>query len=301
MPIILPKSLPAAKILESENVFVMNTSRAVMQDIRPLRIVIVNLMPTKVDTETQLARVLANSPLQVELTFLHMSSHKAANTSALHLDAFYKTFDEIANDHFDGMLITGAPVETLPFEAVDYWQELCCVMEYSKANVYSTMHLCWGAQAALYHHYGVGKAALDTKMFGVFPTDVLQPQCPLVRGFDDSFFAPASRYTQVDEAALLSCKNIQTLCSSKEAGLYLAMTKDGRQVFVTGHPEYDAYTLDTEYRRDLAKGLAPSPPCHYYEDNNADKPPLFRWRSHAHLLYSNWLNYYVYQNTPYEW
>ncbi|MEG0763200.1 MAG: homoserine O-succinyltransferase [Oscillospiraceae bacterium] len=301
MPLILPKALPASEILENENVFIMNSARANMQDIRPLRIVVVNLMPTKVATETQLARVLANSPLQVELTFLHTGSHIAAHTSPSHLEAFYKTFDEISSERFDGMIITGAPVETLAFEDVDYWQELCRIMEYSKTNVYSTLHVCWGAQAALYYHYGIDKKPLASKKFGIFKHTVLRTKSPLVRGFDEVFYAPHSRHTEADPKAIMANDNLDILCTSKEAGIYLVTADYKRQIFVTGHPEYDADTLDAEYRRDIAKGLDIDVPCNYYKNNNPDNAPIFRWRSHANLLYTNWLNYYVYQNTPYEW
>ncbi len=300
MPLILPKNLPACETLEKENVFVMNAVRASVQDIRPLRIVAVNLMPTKVATETQLARVLANSPLQVELTFVHTGTHTARNTAPEHLAAFYKNFDEIQHERFDGMIITGAPVEQMPFEDVDYWAELCRIMEFSKTQVYSTLHLCWGAQAALYYHYGITKRALPQKVFGIFEHKVLRPACPLLRGFDEVFYAPHSRHTEVDAKAVAKCDALQVLCKSDKAGLYLLSNKDGRQIFVTGHPEYDRGTLHLEYKRDVEKGLAISVPENYYPHDDPTNTPLFRWRSHANLLYTNWLNYYVYQNTPYD-
>lgn len=299
MPLIIPKALPACDILEQENIFVMNEARAHSQDIRPLRIVVVNLMPTKIATETQLGRVLANSPLQVELTLLRMGTHEARNASAQHLEAFYKTFAEIENEYFDGCIITGAPVEDLAFEDVDYWQELCRIMEYTKTHVYSTVHVCWGAQAGLYYHYNINKEPLDKKMFGIFEHRVLRAQSPLLRGFDDVFFAPHSRHTTISEKAVLQNKDLRILCDSDEAGLYLLSTDSGRQIFVTGHPEYDRDTLDAEYKRDLNKGLPIEMPKNYYENDDPGTSPLFRWRSHASLLYTNWLNYYVYQNTPF--
>lgn len=300
MPLIIPKALPACDILENENVFVMNDARASTQDIRPLQIVIVNLMPTKIATETQLARVLANSSLQVELTFVRMGSHEAKNASAEHLEAFYKTFEEIKNNRFDGMIITGAPVEELEFEQVDYWQELCKIMEFSKSHVYSTIHVCWGAQAGLYYHHGIGKEMLKHKMFGIFEHKVLRSQTPLVRGFDEIFYAPHSRHTTVCEAAVRECKELRVLAQSEQAGIYLMSTDNGRQIFVTGHPEYDRETLDTEYKRDIARNIPIEVPVNYYKNNDPNNEVLFRWRSHAHLMYSNWLNYYVYQNTPFD-
>lgn len=300
MPLIIPKALPACDILENENVFVMNDARAHAQDIRPLQIVIVNLMPTKIATETQLARVLANSSLQVELTLVRMGSHEAKNASAQHLEAFYKTFDEIKDRRFDGMIITGAPVEELEFEQVDYWNELCKVMEFSKNHVYSTIHVCWGAQAGLYYHYGIGKKMLPGKMFGIFEHKVMRSQTPLVRGFDETFYAPHSRHTTVCEDAVRKNSALRILAESDEAGVYLISTDNGRQIFVTGHPEYDRETLDTEYKRDLSRNLPIEMPVNYYKNNNPQGDIMFRWRSHAHLMYTNWLNYYVYQNTPYD-
>lgn len=300
MPLILPKNLPAAEALERENIFVMPEDRARNQDIRPLRIVVVNLMPTKIATETQLARLLASTPLQVVLTFLRTGTHQSKNTSENHLQAFYRTVDEVMGERFDGMIITGAPVEQMPFEEVDYWPELCRIMDFSKTNVWSTLHVCWGAQAGLYHHFGIRKQPLDEKMFGIFPHRVTRPSSPLVRGFDEIFYAPHSRHTTVSREDVLATPEVRVLAESDEAGLYLMATDSGRQIFVTGHPEYDRMTLDSEYRRDLSRGLPIQPPAHYYADDDPDKDVLFRWRGHAHLLYSNWLNYYVYQQTPYD-
>jgi len=300
MPLIIPRSLPAYQALSEENIFVMHRERAQTQDIRPLRIVILNLMPTKITTETQIARLLANSPLQVQLTLLQTATHEATHVSAAHLDAFYKTFDEIREERFDGMIITGAPVETIPFEQVDYWPELCRILDYSVTHVYSTVHVCWGAQAALYYHYGVRKELLPEKMFGVFEHRVVRPANPLVRGFDEVFYAPHSRHTGVARADIDACSALRVLAESEQAGPYLLSTEQGRQIFITGHPEYDALTLDAEYRRDRARGLDIRVPENYYPGDDPAQPPLFRWRAHAHLLYQNWLNYYVYQNTPYD-
>ncbi len=300
MPLIIPKTLPAYGVLGSENVFVMHKRRARTQHIRPLRIVALNLMPTKIATETQLARLLANSPLQVQLTLLHTASHAASHVPGGHMEAFYKTFDEIRNERFDGMIITGAPVEQLPFEQVDYWDELCQIMDFTRSSVYSTLHVCWGAQAALYHHFGIEKKPLPQKMFGVFPHRVTRPSNPLVRGFDEVFWAPHSRHTGIDEEQVKACGALRVLAESDEAGIYLMSTDSGRQIFVTGHPEYERLTLDAEYRRDVAKGLDIQPPKHYYPGDDPANEPVYRWRAHAFLLYTNWLNYYVYQNTPYD-
>ena len=300
MPLIIPKTLPAYGVLGSENVFVMHKRRARTQHIRPLRIVALNLMPTKIATETQLARLLANSPLQVQLTLLHTASHAASHVPGGHMEAFYKTFDEIRNERFDGMIITGAPVEQLPFEQVDYWDELCQIMDFTRSSVYSTLHVCWGAQAALYHHFGIEKKPLPQKMFGVFPHRVTRPSNPLVRGFDEVFWAPHSRHTGIDEEQVKACGALRVLAQSDEAGIYLMSTDSGRQIFVTGHPEYERLTLDAEYRRDVAKGLDIQPPKHYYPGDDPANEPVYRWRAHAFLLYTNWLNYYVYQNTPYD-
>ncbi len=300
MPLIIPKSLPAYAALEAENVFVMHEARAARQDIRPLRILLVNLMPTKIATETQIARVLANSPLQVELSLLHMDSHESTHVPGAHLEAFYKTFHQIEHQRFDGMIITGAPVEHLAFEDVDYWDELCRLMDYSETNVYSTMHICWGAQAGLYHHYGIQKVPLPEKLFGVFPHRVTRPQSPLVRGFDELFYAPHSRHTTVRKADIEAQPALRILAESDEAGVHLAATDSGRRIFVFGHMEYDKDTLRAEYERDLAKGLPIAPPKHYFRGDDPAQEVLFRWRSHANLLFSNWLNYYVYQATPYD-
>ena len=300
MPLIIPKTLPAYGVLGSENVFVMHKRRARTQHIRPLRIVALNLMPTKIATETQLARLLANSPLQVQLTLLHTASHAASHVPGGHMEAFYKTFDEIRGERFDGMIITGAPVEQMPFEEVDYWPELCQIMDFTRTNVYSTLHVCWGAQAALYHHFGIEKRPLPQKVFGIFPHRVTRPSNPLVRGFDEEFWAPHSRHTGIDEEQVKACKDLRVLAESDEAGIYLMSTDSGRQIFVTGHPEYERLTLDAEYRRDVAKGLPIAPPRHYYPGDDPSKEPVYRWRAHAFLLYTNWLNYYVYQNTPYD-
>lgn len=300
MPLIIPQALPAYTALGQENVFVMHEKRAESQQIRPLRILALNLMPTKIATETQLARMLANSPLQVQLTLLHTATHEAGHVPGEHLAAFYKTFDEVKAQRYDGMIITGAPVELMPFEQVDYWQELCHILQFSKTNVYSTLHVCWGAQAALYYHFGIQKERLPQKMFGIFPHRVVRPNNPLVRGFDEVFYAPHSRHTQVSRRGIDACPALRILAESDEAGPYLMSTESGRQIFVTGHPEYEQYTLDAEYRRDVAKGLPIAVPKNYYPGDDPAKPPVFRWRSHAYLLYTNWLNYYVYQNTPYD-
>ena len=300
MPIKVQNDLPARAILESENIFVMDENRAMSQDIRPLQILILNLMPIKEDTETQLLRALSNTPLQVDCTFLMLSTHVSKNTSASHLNKFYVTFDEIRRQKFDGMIITGAPVETMDFEQVDYWPELCEIMDFSETNVYSTLHVCWGAQAGLYYHYGIRKELLPAKMFGVFEHRVIRPSNPLVRGFDEVFYAPHSRHTAMSREDIDHCSALRILAESDEAGPFLMSTENGRQIFVIGHPEYDKYTLDAEYKRDVAKGLPIAVPKNYYPNDDPSQPPLFRWRAHAHLLYENWLNYYVYQNTPYD-
>ena len=300
MPLIIPKELPAFAALENENVFVMHKARAVSQDIRPLRILLVNLMPTKIATETQIARVLANSPLQVQLTLLRMGSHESTHVSGAHLEVFYKTFEEIRSERFDGMIITGAPVEQMAYEDVDYWPELCAVMDYSRTHVYSTMHICWGAQAALYYHYGIPKYPVAKKVFGVFPHRVTRPRNPLVRGFDEVFYAPHSRHTEVRRADVDKVDALRVLAESDEAGLHLLATDSGRQIFILGHMEYDKDTLRSEYERDVAKGLPIEVPKHYFYDDDPAKDVIFRWRSHANLLFSNWLNYYVYQTTPYD-
>jgi len=300
MPIRIPNALPAARTLQDENIFVMTETRASTQDIRPLRIAIVNLMPTKIDTETQLLRLLGNTALQVETELITMASHVSRNTSAEHLSSFYKTFPEIRSRKFDGMIITGAPVEHLPFEEVEYWRELCEIMEWSKTHVHSTFHICWGAQAGLYYHFGIPKRPLERKLFGVFPHRVERKNYILLRGFDDVFMVPHSRHTTVDRAEVEKHPELKIMASSEEAGLYILSTDNGRQVFITGHSEYDPLTLDREYRRDLAAGLPIRPPENYYPGDDDTLPPMVSWRSHANLLYANWLNYYVYQTTPYD-
>ena len=300
MPIKLQKELPAVKILENENIFVMTEERAIKQDIRPLKILILNLMPTKVDTETQLSRLLGNTPLQVEIELIHTESHKSKNTSEEHLLAFYKTFDDIRDQNFDGMIITGAPVEHMPFEEVEYWDELCNIMEWSKTHVHSTFHICWGAQAGLYYHFGIPKYPLDKKMFGIFPHTVDYKRSILFRGFDDEFMAPHSRHTEIRREDLEKIPRLKILASSEEAGIYAAMTGNGKQIFITGHSEYDAMTLDAEYKRDVSQGKPIEIPKNYYPNNDPEQAPNVCWRSHANLLYSNWLNYFVYQTTPFD-
>ena len=300
MPLIIPKELPAFQDLAGENIFVMHRERARTQNIRPLRILILNLMPTKIVTETQLARLLANSPLQVQLTFLQTASHMPSHTPEEHMKAFYKTFDEVRNERFDGMIITGAPLEDMDYEQVDYWPELCEIMDYSKSNVYSTIHLCWGALAGLYYHFGIRKEHLPHKMFGVFEHRVTRPANPLVRGFDEVFYAPHSRWAGLNRADIDACPDLRMLAESDIAGPMLLSTESGRQIFVIGHPEYDKYTLDGEYKRDVAAGKPINIPCNYYPNDDPTRDPLFRWRAHGHLLYTNWLNYYVYQATPYD-
>ncbi|MBE7059462.1 MAG: homoserine O-succinyltransferase [Ruminococcaceae bacterium] len=299
MPIKIPNKLPATKTLHEENIFVITETRAITQDIRPLKILILNLMPTKITTETQLARLLGNSPLQVELEFLQTASHKATHTPSDHMLSFYKTFDDIKHMKFDGMIITGAPVEHLEFEDVEYWDELCEIMEWSKKHVTSTFHICWGAQAGLYYHYGIKKKKLPKKLFGVFKHKADYKQSILFRGFDDEFMVPHSRHTTVDRSDIEACKELKILASSDEAGVYVISTDLGRQIFVTGHSEYDADTLKNEYLRDKNNGLEIEIPKNYFPDDDDTKEPLMTWRSHANLLYSNWLNYFVYQTTPY--
>lgn len=299
MPIKIQADLPAREILERENIFVMDETRAMHQDIRAIQIVILNLMPLKEETELQLLRSLSNTPLQVDVTFLHVCSHESKNTSTSHLNKFYVTFDEIKDQEYDGLIITGAPVEQMPFEEVDYWEELKDIMEWSKTNVTSTMHLCWAAQAGLYYHFGIQKRPLDKKMFGLFWHKVENRKYPLVRGFDDMFLAPHSRHTETPRDAIAACEDLIILAESEEAGVFLAMTKDGRQIFVMGHPEYDRVTLDGEYKRDLGKGLPIDVPKNYYQQDDPQTRPLLMWRAHANNLYTNWLNYYVYQITPY--
>ena len=300
MPIKISNELPAAHVLQNENIFVMKETRAVLQDIRPLQIAILNLMPTKIDTETQLLRLLGNTSLQVETELVKMESHVSKNTSAEHLTAFYKTFPEIKNQNFDGMIITGAPVEHLPYEEVEYWDELCEIMEWSKTHVHSTFHICWGAQAALYYHFGIPKIPLEKKLFGVFQHKAERANYILLRGFDDVFMAPHSRHTTVRREDMEATGALKILASSEEAGVYAAITENGRQVFIMGHSEYDPRTLEKEYLRDKNAGLPIEVPVNYYPNDDDTKEPLVTWRSHANLLYANWLNYMVYQTTPYD-
>jgi len=300
VPVTIPSALPARSILEDENVFVMTPGRAQHQDIRPLHIAIVNLMPTKMATETQLLRLLGNTPLQLEISLLRMASHDPRNTAQAHLDAFYTTFDEAAEQKFDGLIITGAPIETLDFEQVDYWPELQEIMDWSRDNVFSTMHVCWGAQAGLYHHYGIPKYPLERKIFGVFPHRVLDPRNRVLSGFDEVFPAPHSRHTETRAADIEATEGLDLLAVSPEAGVYLAASSDGRELYVTGHPEYERDTLKLEYDRDVARGLDIEVPRHYFPADDPTQPPMVTWRSHAFLLYANWLNYCVYQRTPFD-
>jgi len=300
MPIKIPDSLPARAALESENIFVMTEYRAIHQDIRPLSLLILNLMPTKIVTETQLLRKLSNTPLQIEVELLQTASYVGHNTDSSHLTSFYTTFDQVKARKYDGLIITGAPVENLDFDQVDYWDELCQIMEWSKTNVHSTLHICWGAQAGLYYHHGVDKYALPRKVFGVFEHKVLKPSSPLFRGFDDYFFAPHSRHTEVHAEDILAAENLELLATSREAGVFAVKTEDSRQFFILGHPEYDPDTLAKEYWRDRNKGLDIAVPAHYFPGDDPMSEPVVRWRSAAQLLYTNWLNYYVYQTTPYD-
>lgn len=300
MPIRIPDKLPATTQLRGENIFVMSETKAMHQDIRPLKIAIVNLMPTKIATETQLLRLLSNSPLQVEIDFVQMDSHVSKNTPVEHLQAFYKSFSDIKHEKYDGMIITGAPVENMPFEEVDYWQELTELMEWTKTNVTSTFHICWAAQAGLYYHYGVDKYPLEKKCSGIFKHKVNRSTAKLLRGFDNEFYAPHSRHTEVRAEDIKKVSALEILADSEEAGVYIVFTKKGRQIFVMGHSEYDANTLRDEYIRDLDKGINPEVPKHYFPDDNPKKKPVVKWRSHASLLFSNWLNYFVYQITPYD-
>ncbi|MCR4649696.1 MAG: homoserine O-succinyltransferase [Lachnospiraceae bacterium] len=300
MPIRIQSDLPAKEKLENENIFVMDETRAMHQDIRPLKVAILNVMPLKEETELQLLRVLSNTPLQIDVTFLNVKTHISQNTSASHLNKFYSFYDDIKNMKFDGLIITGAPVEQLPFEDVDYWDELCDIFEWSKKNVTSTLHICWGAQAGLYYHFGLQKKDLKEKISGIYKHRVKNRKEPLVRGFDDEFYAPHSRYTEVALEDVENCDKLKILAVSEEAGVFICMSEGGKQVFVTGHPEYDRFTLDSEYKRDINKGLNPKMPVNYYPDDNPENRPLLQWRSHSINLYSNWLNYYVYQTTPYD-
>lgn len=300
MPIKIPNNLPATGILEEENIFVMTERRALSQDIRPLRVLILNLMPTKIVTETQLLRKLSNSPLQVEIEFLQTISHKAKNTDPQHLKLFYRAFDEVKADHYDGMIITGAPVENMEFEDVTYWDELCEIMEWTKTNVHSTFYICWGAQAALYYHYGIKKYPLEKKLSGIYKHKALNVNSRLFRGFDDEFYMPHSRYTTIREEDILTIPDLELMSTSEEAGVFAVKSADNSQVFITGHPEYDADTLAQEYFRDVEKGLPIEIPKNYFQNNDPTKEPIVCWRAHAQLMYSNWLNYFVYQSTPYE-
>ena len=300
MPIKIPNELPAVRTLENENIFVMTETRAITQDIRPLKILILNLMPTKVDTETQLSRLLGNTPLQVEIELIHTSTHKSKNVSEEHLLAFYKEFPDVRDKYYDGMIITGAPVEKMEFEQVEYWNELADIMEWTKSHVHSTLHICWGAQAGLYYHYGIKKYLMDKKLSGVYPHVVDYKRSILFRGFDDVFYVPHSRHTEIRREDVERVPNLRILSSSEEAGVYAVITPGGKQVFLTGHSEYDADTLEREYLRDKNLGLNPNVPENYYPGDDDTKRPMIRWRGHATLLFTNWLNYFVYQTTPYE-
>lgn len=300
MPVKVQNDLPAKGILENENIFVMDEDRAMHQNIRPLSICILNLMPVKQDTELQLLRALSNTPLQIAVSFMKMNSHVSLNTPIQHLNQFYKTFDELKKNKFDGLIITGAPVEQIPFEEVDYWKELCEIMDWSRKHVFSTFHICWGAQAGLYYHYGLKKVLLPQKLFGVYEHKVMNRKVPLVRGFDDTFLIPHSRHTAVLSEDIHNCSELTVLAESEEAGVLLCMAEEGRQIFVMGHPEYDRYTLHNEYMRDKNKGLPIQMPKNYYPGNDDTQRPSLQWRSHSNNLYCNWLNYYVYQTTPYD-
>ena len=299
MPIRVQGDLPAKAVIERENIFIMDEKLAISQDIRPLQIAILNLMPIKHDTEIQLMRALSNTPLQVDITFVCMETHVSKNTPASHLNKFYSKFSEIKDRHFDGLIITGAPVEQIEFEEVNYWEELKELMDWSDTNVFSTLHICWGAQAGLYYRYGINKSRLDKKAFGIFEHKVIHRKVPLMRGFDDIFLAPHSRHTVVSKDEIEACEDLTILAESDMAGVFVAIGKEGKHIFVLGHPEYDRETLDIEYKRDRDKGLDIEIPYNYYPDNNPDNPPLLTWRAHSNALYTNWLNYYVYQGTPY--
>ena len=301
MPIKVQDNLPAKRILEEENIFMMDENRAMTQDIRPLKIAILNLMPLKEATEVQLLRCLSNTPLQVDVTFLTTASYIGKNTPTSHLDKFYLTFEDVKKQKFDGLIITGAPVEQIEYEEVQYWEELTQIMDWSKTNVTSTLHICWGAQAGLYYHFGIPKHLLKEKKFGIYEHRVYHRKCPLVRGFDDVFLAPHSRNTEVKTEDIEKEERLTVLAKSEEAGVFLAIAEEGKQIFVLGHPEYDRVTLDTEYKRDLDKGLEIAMPENYYVNGDSSARPLLRWRAHSNALYTNWVNYYVYQNTPYEW
>ncbi len=300
MPVKINSNLPARVKLEEENIFVMENERALHQDIRPLKVLILNIMPVKQDTELQLLRALSNTPLQLDITWMNTKTHVSRNTSVEHLEQFYVTIDDIRNEKFDGMIITGAPVEDIPFEEVDYWPEICEIMDWADKHVTSILHICWGAQAGFYHYYGINKRQMPAKVFGIFEHRVLNRKVPLVRGFDDIFLAPHSRHTETPAEDIKACKELVVLAESDEAGVFIAMTQDGHRIFVTGHPEYDRVTLKNEYFRDLGKGLPIQIPKNYFPDDNPEEKPLLQWRAHSNNLYSNWLNYYVYQMTPYD-
>ena len=300
MPIKVLSDLPAKAVIESENIFIMYETRAIKQDIRPLKIGILNLMPLKHETEIQLLRVLSNTPLQVDVTFVYVESHVSKNTPASHLNQFYSTFSEIKDKKFDGFIITGAPIENMSFEEVGYWDELKDIMEWTKTNVTSTLHVCWGAQAGIYYHYGIDKVTLKEKKFGIYEHEVIHRKVPLMRGFDDVFLAPHSRHTEVPADKIRADKRLTILAESEDAGVLVAIAEDGKQIFLMGHPEYDRMTLDIEYKRDIEKGLDIKVPYNYYKDDDPSNKPLLTWRAHANALYTNWLNYYVYQVTPYD-
>jgi homoserine O-succinyltransferase len=300
MPIKIQKGLPAQKILEEENIFVMDEDRAMTQNIRPLQILILNLMPLKEEAETQLLRALSNTPIQVDCTFLMMQTHKSKNTSQSHLNKFYVHFDDIKEKKFDGMIITGAPIEQYEFEEIHYWEELCKMMEWSKTHVTSTLHICWGSQAGLYYHYGIKKFPMKQKLSGIYTHEVLHKKTPLVRSLDDYIYCPHSRNTEVHEEDIVACKDLQILAKSKEAGVLLIMNNSGSQIFIQGHPEYDRYTLAQEYKRDTNKGMHPKIPIHYFPNDDPNERPVLSWRNFSNTLYANWLNFYVYQNTPYD-
>lgn len=300
MPLNLPDKLPAIELLKKENIFVIDNTRAEGQDIRPLRIVILNLMPLKITTETDLVRLLSNTPLQIEISFMKLRSHTPKNTPIEHMKAFYKDFELMRDERFDGMIITGAPVEQMPFEEVSYWPEVSEIFDWARTHVMSTLYICWAAQAGLYRHYGIPKHELPAKMFGIFEHHVNNPLLPIFRGFDDVFYVPHSRHTEIRREDIEKCSELDIVAESDEAGVYMVMARNGREIFVTGHSEYSPYTLDAEYRRDLDKGLPIEMPKNYYRNNDPSLPPLVRWRAHANLFFSNWLNYYVYQETPYD-
>lgn len=300
MPLTLPDRLPAIELLKNENIFVMDNSRAEGQDIRPLKIVILNLMPIKITTETDLVRILSNTPLQLEITFMKLKSHTSKNTPIEHMMAFYKDFELLRSQHFDGMIITGAPVEQLEFDEVFYWPEMTDIFSWAKTHVTSTLYICWAAFAGMFHHYGIPKYDTLKKVFGVFEQHILKPRCPLFRGFDDTFFMPHSRHTECRREDIEKIEGLEILAESQESGVCISMAREGREIYITGHPEYSPHTLDNEYKRDLGKGLPIQVPENYYRDNDPDKGPLVHWRAHANLLYNNWINYYVYQMTPYD-